>query len=112
MIFETESEQREALKFRPGQKVELKHQPGMVDIIVDYDPMMVPPIVLASDPMPRYPEELQLLPTPALNRTWLNFPRQTQYPACSLGDREASRKMNSRTKQQAFSQRSQAKVFS
>ena len=120
MIFETESEHQEALKFRPGQKVELKHQPGMVDIIVSYDPMMVPPIMLASDPMPRYPEELQLLPTPARNRTWLSFSGQTQYPACSLGDREASRKVNReaaqkgnrRVKQQAFSQRSQDKVFS
>lgn len=111
MIFETDFDHQEALKYRPGQKVELKHQPGMVDIIASYDPLMVPPIVLVSDPMPRYPEELQLLPTPALNRSWLGFPGQTQYPACSLGDREASRKVNQRVNQQAFSQRSKDKVF-
>lgn len=111
MIFETDFDQQEALKYRPGQKVELKHQPGMVDIIVSYDPLMVPPISLASDPMPRYPEELQLLPTPALNRSWLSLPGQTRYPACSLRDREASLQVNRRVQQQAFSQRSQAKVF-
>lgn len=114
MIFETDFDQQEALKYRPGQRVELKHQPGLVDVIISYDPMMVPPIELASDPMPRYPEELQLLPTPALNRNWLSFHSQTQYPACSLGDREASLRVNRSTpgranrnvKQPAFSQRS------
>lgn len=120
MIFETDFDQQEALKYRPGQKVELKHQPGMVDVIASYDPMQVPPISLVSDPMPHYPEELHILPTPALSRNWLSFPGQTQYPACSLGDREASRRVNRevsrqanrRSQQSIFGQRSKDKVFS
>ncbi|HEY9805352.1 MAG TPA: hypothetical protein V6D04_02195 [Candidatus Obscuribacterales bacterium] len=120
MIFETDFDQQEALKYRPGQRVELKHQPGLVDVIVSYDPMMVPPIELASDPMPRYPEELHLLPMPALHHNWLSFQSQTQYPACSLRDREASLKVNRATpgkanrsaKSTAFGQRSKTKVFS
>lgn len=58
---ETEIEQEEAILFRPGQKVELKDRPGITDTIVEYDPMMVPPIWLANDPQPRYPEELRLI---------------------------------------------------
>jgi hypothetical protein len=63
-------EQQEAIKYRPGQRVELKQRPGVVDIIVEYDPMMVPPIALANDPKPRYPEELLLVVTPKRNE-WL-----------------------------------------
>lgn len=58
-------ENQEALEYRPGQRVELKQRPGVVDTILEYDSMMVPPIMLANDPKPRYPEELRLLP----NRT-------------------------------------------
>ena len=54
-------DEQEALQYRPGQRVELKQSPGLVDAIVEYDPMMVPPIMLANDPKPRYPEELRLL---------------------------------------------------
>ncbi len=54
------SEAQEIALYRPGQKVELKHQPGTSDTIIAYDPYLVPPIVLAIDPQPRYPEELIL----------------------------------------------------
>lgn len=59
-------DRQESLEFRPGQKVELKNQPGVMDTIAEYDPMMVPPIWLANDPQPRYPEELTLVE----NKIW------------------------------------------
>lgn len=55
------SDWQEAIQFRPGQRVELKRQPGVFDTIAAYDPMMVPPISLKNDPVPRYPEELRLI---------------------------------------------------
>lgn len=61
-MLQTDFEQEEALQYHPGQRVELKQRPGVVDTIAEYDPMMVPPIWLANDPQPRYPEELNLLP--------------------------------------------------
>ena len=65
------SEAREIAMYRPGQKVEIKRRPGVIDTVIAYDPMMVPPVILAIDPQPRYPEELTLA-----NRTigfeWLN----------------------------------------
>lgn len=64
-------EDQEALEYRPGLRVELKQRPGMVDTIAEYDPMMVPPISLVNDPQPRYPEELNLLPKPAID--WFNL---------------------------------------
>ena len=66
-----EFDQQEALKYRPGQRVELNQRPGVVDIIAEYDPMMVPPIWLANDPKPRYPEELTLLVKPIMSAEWL-----------------------------------------
>jgi hypothetical protein len=51
----------EAVEYRPGQRVELKSNPGMVDTIAQYDPLMVPPIWLEHDPRPRYPHELQVV---------------------------------------------------
>ncbi|WP_190761260.1 hypothetical protein [Microcoleus sp. FACHB-68] len=54
-------DQEEAIKYRSGQKVELKQRPGVVHTIAEYDPMMVPPIWLENDPQPRYPEELRLV---------------------------------------------------
>ena len=64
MAFNTQVdlERQEAYQYRPGQRVELKQRPGVVDIIAEYDPMMVPPIQLVNDPQPRYPEELNVLP--------------------------------------------------
>jgi len=59
---QTDLERQEAYQYRPGQRVELKQRPGVVDIIAEYDPMMVPPIQLVNDPQPRYPEELNVLP--------------------------------------------------
>lgn len=54
----------EAFIYRPGQKIELKSQPGTFDIIASYDPMMVPPIWLVNDPKPRYAHELQVVSHP------------------------------------------------
>jgi hypothetical protein len=68
----TWSEAREMASYRPGQKVEMKHRPGVIDTVLAYDPMMVPPVVLASDPQPRYPEELTLISQPGIGFDWLN----------------------------------------
>jgi hypothetical protein len=65
------SEAQEMAIYRPGQKVELKHRAGMIDTVIAYDPMMVPPIILANDPQPRYPEELNLVAQPAIIFDWL-----------------------------------------
>ncbi|WAL61239.1 hypothetical protein [Thermocoleostomius sinensis] len=71
----------EAVVYRPGQRVELKSNPGTVDTIVQYDPMMVPPIWLEHDPRPRYPHELQVV-----SQSW--HPSRTMWrevsaqPAC------------------------------
>lgn len=104
MIFATDFEQQEAFQYRPGQKVELKHQPGVMDVIESYDPMMVPPIMLVSDPHPRYPEELRLIPAPVVQMDWLSAPvrRKPSYPACSLRDRSAL-SPRTRSLQKAFS---------
>lgn len=69
--FNASFEQQEALEYRPGTKVQLKQCPGVVDIIAEYDPMMVPPISLVNDPKPRYPEELELLARPMIEVKWL-----------------------------------------
>lgn len=69
-------DQQEALTFRPGQRVELKANPGVVDIIAEYDPMMVPPIWLANDPKPRYPHELNVLPKLVSGMGWLKLPNR------------------------------------
>jgi hypothetical protein len=65
------SEAQEMAMYHPGQKVELKSRPGIVDTIIAYDPMMVPPTILAIDPQPRYPEELILISTPNIATGWL-----------------------------------------
>jgi hypothetical protein len=54
-------EQREAIKYRKGTPVELKQKPGIVYLIEEYDPVMVPPIWLVDDPKPHYPDELNLM---------------------------------------------------
>jgi hypothetical protein len=66
------SESQEMAIYRPGQKVELKHRPGIVDIVIAYDPYLVPPVILASDPQPRYPEELNLISTVGSGFDWFN----------------------------------------
>lgn len=75
-------DQEEALQYQPGQRVELKTRPGVVDVIAEYDPMMVPPIWLANDPKPRYPHELNLLPRPVIHTVWsrLSKPRLIGHP--------------------------------
>ncbi len=65
------SEAQEMAIYRPGQKVEIKSRPGIVDTIIAYDPMMVPPTILAIDPQPRYPEELILISQPSTAIEWL-----------------------------------------
>jgi len=64
MSFAANEDWEEALTYRSGQKVELKSQPGTVDIIASYDPMMVPPIWLVNDPKPRYAHELRVISHP------------------------------------------------
>ena len=83
-----EVEEQEALQYRPGQRVELKQRPGVVDTIAAYDPMMVPPVWLVNDPQPRYPEELNLLSKPAID--WLKPVRLSKrpYPVGRLSDRQ------------------------
>jgi hypothetical protein len=65
------NEGREMATYRPGQKVEVKHRPGIVDTVVAYDIYSVPPIVLELDPQPRYPEELKLISQPRMLFNWL-----------------------------------------
>jgi hypothetical protein len=62
---------REGSLYRPGQKVALKYRPGIVDTVIAYDPDMVPPVVLANDPQPRYPEELTLIAQHGTRFNWL-----------------------------------------
>ena len=78
---------QEAQEYHPGQRVELKQRPGVVDVIAEYDPMMVPPIWLVGDPQPRYPEELILLSEPLTDwfKSAINF--QPEYPSCHLKNR-------------------------
>ena len=64
MNFDTNVDWEEAFEYRPGQKVELISQPGRFDEIASYEPMMVPPIWLATDPKPRYAHELRVIPHP------------------------------------------------
>ncbi len=64
MNFAENLDWEEAFIYRPGQKVELKSQPGTFDIIASYEPMMVPPIWLVNDPKPRYAHELQVVSHP------------------------------------------------
>lgn len=65
--FDNDLEQEEAVVFHPGQQVQFKDRPGVVDTIAAYDPMMVPPIWLENDPQPRYPEELRIVKQTALS---------------------------------------------
>jgi hypothetical protein len=51
----------EAWEYQPGFTVEIRSQPGTLHTIESYDPMMVPPVWLADDPMPRYPHELRVI---------------------------------------------------
>jgi hypothetical protein len=80
---------QEALRFRPGRKVELKRQPGIFDTIASYDSMMVPPVSLVNDPIPRYPEELRLVCRPFISIRRLNqrYQLPTRYQARNLRDR-------------------------
>lgn len=66
MSIDTNIDWEEAFKYRPGQKVELKAQPGTFDIIASYEAMMVPPIWLVNDPKPRYAHELRVISQPVI----------------------------------------------
>ncbi len=82
-------ERQEALEFHPGQSVESKHWPGVFDVVAEYDPMMVPPVILVNDPQPRYPEELRLMHRPLSRTRELNRRNRqpAQYPSCRLHNR-------------------------
>ncbi len=81
----TWSEAQEMAVYRPGQKVEIKHRPGLVDTVIAYDPTMVPPVILAIDPQPRYPEELNLISPPGSGFHWLNpWARNISTPTHSM----------------------------
>lgn len=71
MDFDTNIDWEEAFMYRPGQKVELKSQPGTFDIIASYESMMVPPIWLVNDPRPRYAHELQVISSPDIDMSCL-----------------------------------------
>ncbi len=64
MNFDANVDWEEAFEYRPGQKVELKSQPGSLDTIASYEPMMVPPVWLVKDPKPRYAHELRVISHP------------------------------------------------
>lgn len=68
----------EAFMYRPGQKVELKSQPGTFDVIASYEAMMVPPIWLVNDPKPRYAHELQVVSHPMRNICSIIAPKSLQ----------------------------------
>jgi hypothetical protein len=61
----------EARQYRAGQRVEVKNNPGVIDIIAEYNPMLVPPVILINDPHPRYPEELELVNNSIKAHNWL-----------------------------------------
>lgn len=69
MNFDTNADWAEAFMYRPGQKVELKSQPGTFDTIASYEGTMVPPIWLVDDPQPRYPHELRVVIHPVIEKT-------------------------------------------
>ena len=62
MNFNADLDWEEAFEYRPGQRVELKSQPGTFDTIADYEAMMVPPIWLVNDTRPHYSHELRVIP--------------------------------------------------
>lgn len=68
----------EAFNYRPGQKVELKSQPGTFDIIASYEAMIVPPICLVNDPKPRYAHELQVISHPIRKIASIFAPKSLQ----------------------------------
>lgn len=71
MDFDPNIDWEEAFMYRPGQKVEIKSQPGTFDIIASYESMMVPPIWLVNDPRPRYAHELQVISSPDIDMSRL-----------------------------------------
>jgi hypothetical protein len=63
MDFETGIDSDEAFEYRSGLVAELKARPGILVTIAYYEPMMVPPVWLVNDPIPRYPHELRIIST-------------------------------------------------
>jgi hypothetical protein len=61
MDFSADLDWDEAWDYQPGFTVELRSKPGVVHTIESYDPMMVPPVWLADDPIPHYPHELKVV---------------------------------------------------
>jgi hypothetical protein len=77
MEFDSIIDWDEAFEFLPGLTVELKSRPGVLDTVVGYDLMMVPPIWLENDPCPRYPHELRVV-------------SRSSVQACTLGQDDSS----------------------
>lgn len=51
----------EMFEYLPGTVVELVAQPGTPYVIDYYEAVMVPPIWLVGEPMPRYADELKII---------------------------------------------------
>jgi hypothetical protein len=68
----------EAFQYRPGQKVEFKAKPGTFDTIACYEPMMVPPIWLKNDPIPRYPHQLRVISIAVMDAHYLLEPSRSE----------------------------------
>ena len=78
------NERRERAIYHPGQKVEVKHRPGIIDTVIAYDPYSVPSIVLENDPQPRYPEELNLISPPRMAFNWFKSrTKATKHQICT-----------------------------
>lgn len=55
---------QEAFAYRAGTLVELRARPGRLAVVSAYEAMLVPPIWLHGDPMPRYAHELRIVTYP------------------------------------------------
>ncbi|NET31250.1 MAG: hypothetical protein F6K19_04530 [Cyanothece sp. SIO1E1] len=82
-MFKRDSDRQEAFQYRSGQQVALKHCPDTIDTIASYDPMMVPPISLVNDPIPRYPEELELVRSSRVPSNWLHWHKPMHHQVAS-----------------------------
>ena len=89
----------EAFEYRPGQKVELKAQPGTFDTIASYEAMMVPPIWLVNDPKPRYAHELRLISHPVIEVTFSLLNRLRGLTGERVNSKEPTVRMQTFTQQ-------------
>ena len=61
MYRESTVDWEEMFEYLPGMVVELCDRLGICHKIDYYEAMMVPPIWLVDDPLPRYPHELRIV---------------------------------------------------